>query len=127
MTFVTRVRSVTFSDGRELEVPETGVVVLVGPNNSGKSAALREIYRLLTGVPFQAHEPPLRVVRAVTFQKEGTEDELRDWLEESTTPSRNGRVANDSIRGAVIALAGIRRAVSGAPPSSAQASRRPAE
>jgi ABC-type cobalamin/Fe3+-siderophores transport system ATPase subunit len=63
MTFVTRVRSVTFSDGRELEVPETGVVVLVGPNNSGKSAALREIYRLLTGVSFQAHEPPLRVVR----------------------------------------------------------------
>lgn len=84
MAFVTRLTAITFSDGRELPVPEHGVVVLVGPNNSGKSAALREIYRHLVGTPHEPHEPPPKVVTQVSFEKEGTEEELLQWLEENT-------------------------------------------
>ena len=36
-------RSITFSDGTTIELDQADVVVLVGPNNSGKSVALREL------------------------------------------------------------------------------------
>ena len=35
--------SITFSDGTTIEIAPTDVVVLVGPNNAGKSLALREL------------------------------------------------------------------------------------
>ena len=35
--------SITFSDGTTIPLEPTDVVVLVGPNNAGKSAALREL------------------------------------------------------------------------------------
>ena len=43
------IKSITFSDGTNLPVPSSGVVVFVGPNNVGKSQALRDIYLHLTG------------------------------------------------------------------------------
>ncbi len=33
----------TFSDGTRIRVPQNAVVVIVGPNNSGKSVALQNI------------------------------------------------------------------------------------
>ena len=38
-----RLQSVTFSDGSTLPLPSVGVVLIVGPNNSGKSQALSDI------------------------------------------------------------------------------------
>jgi hypothetical protein len=80
---VTRVRALTFSTGQRVEVPDAGVVVLVGPNNSGKSAALRETYHHLTGHQWPPGQPP-RVVPAIEAQKEGSEEEFREWLETNT-------------------------------------------
>lgn len=34
---------IQFSDGTELQLAENDIVVFVGPNNAGKSAALREL------------------------------------------------------------------------------------
>jgi energy-coupling factor transporter ATP-binding protein EcfA2 len=48
MTVATRLRRIVISDGTSVEVPESGVVVFVGPNNSGKSQALRDIYKMAT-------------------------------------------------------------------------------
>ncbi len=36
-------RTITFSDGTELELEEDDIVLFVGPNNAGKSAARREL------------------------------------------------------------------------------------
>ena len=36
-------KSITFSDGTTIALEPTDVVVLVGPNNAGKSVALREL------------------------------------------------------------------------------------
>jgi hypothetical protein len=73
------VGSLTFSDGTALDVPTEGVVVLVGPNNAGKSAALREIVRRLQG-PNPALPPPLRVVIDQTLVAEGSLEDLEEWL-----------------------------------------------
>ena len=37
------VKSITFSDNTTIQLAEDDVVVVVGPNNSGKSATLRAI------------------------------------------------------------------------------------
>ena len=37
--------SITFSDGTTISLEPTDIVVLVGPNNAGKSVALRELER----------------------------------------------------------------------------------
>ena len=37
------IREVTFSDGRKVDLKSDDIVVLVGPNNSGKTVALKNI------------------------------------------------------------------------------------
>ena len=39
-------KTITFSDGTILELDNDDIVVFVGPNNAGKSAALRELKRM---------------------------------------------------------------------------------
>jgi len=75
-----RIERLAISDGTELPVPPTGVVAIVGPNNTGKSAALRETFAHLSAQPDNP-ERPRRVVRRVDIHKQATEDELREWLE----------------------------------------------
>jgi ABC-type branched-subunit amino acid transport system ATPase component len=53
----TYLRSITFSGGQTVEVPRTGVLVLVGPNNVGKSAALREVNEHFSAQPRAADRP----------------------------------------------------------------------
>src|SRR6202035_5126302 len=70
--------SITFSDQTQLEVPVEGVVVLVGPNNAGKSAALRDIAGHIQRAPGVPPQPV--VVVGETLVTEGTEDEFEEWL-----------------------------------------------
>ena len=51
MAFRLGVDNLRVSDGTQIEVPERGVLVFVGPNNAGKSAALRDIQLLLNRTP----------------------------------------------------------------------------
>lgn len=44
----TRVTEMTLNDGTSVAIPESGVVLIVGPNNAGKSQALRDITKLAT-------------------------------------------------------------------------------
>jgi len=81
MSVETYLRSITFSGGTAVDVPQSGVLVLVGPNNTGKSAALREIQHHFTGHGRPA-DHPYRVITAVDLAKEGDADDLREWLEE---------------------------------------------
>jgi hypothetical protein len=49
MPFTYAIRAIQFSDKTRIELSNDDIVVLVGPNNAGKSVALREIPALLPG------------------------------------------------------------------------------
>jgi energy-coupling factor transporter ATP-binding protein EcfA2 len=66
-----------FSGGSEFSLDPKEKIILVGPNNSGKSQSLREILSLSQN---EKKERPL-VVAEVHISKEGSEDDLREFLE----------------------------------------------
>src|SRR4029078_210856 len=81
--------SVTFNGSQTVDLPESGVLVLVAPNNTGKSAALREIHHHLTAQP-RPMDQPVRVVHAIDLHKDGDGDALTEWLEQNNTPLHGG-------------------------------------
>jgi energy-coupling factor transporter ATP-binding protein EcfA2 len=67
--------SLTFSDGTVIALEPSDIVLFVGPNNAGKSAALREI---------EAHIGPViegTVISAVKLRQTGTFDDVRKFVE----------------------------------------------
>lgn len=70
--------TVTFSDGTVLNFDEDDIVVFVGPNNAGKSAALREldswVARSQGGV----------VVSSATLRKTGSQSDLLAYLQSNS-------------------------------------------
>ena len=68
-------KTITFSDGTILTLDEDDIVVFVGPNNAGKSAALRELNECVAGPQFGL------VIKKVSITKEGTQEDLRAYLE----------------------------------------------
>jgi AAA domain, putative AbiEii toxin, Type IV TA system/AAA domain len=69
------ISALTFSDGTQVPVSAHDVVLIVGPNNAGKSAALRAIRDKLQNA---AHASP--VVSSVQIQRSGSAKEFIDWL-----------------------------------------------
>ena len=81
------IKSLVFSDGSNISLNNDDVVVIVGPNNSGKSAALRAI-RLMTEDPAQLTP----VISELELMKSGSADDLIAWLDETagdTTATEN--------------------------------------
>ena len=62
--------SITFSDGTTIELDPADVVVLVGPNNAGKSLALRELDDYLGG------NSATTVLNSIKLCKTGTKDDF---------------------------------------------------
>ncbi len=83
MPFGYRVQSLEFSDGTAVAVPRDSVLAIVGPNNAGKSVALREIQAAAVTPSYEPPQPRL-VVRDISLEKDGTPDELADWLQETS-------------------------------------------
>ena len=69
---------ITFSDGTSLRFSKSDIVLIVGPNNAGKSAALRAIRDKLS----QNLRSP--VISDIALAREGTPDEVVDWLDSFT-------------------------------------------
>ena len=67
-------KSITFSDGTTVTLDPTDVVVLVGPNNAGKSLALRELEQHI-GNPANT-----TVIKSKTLLKTGTQESLSEYL-----------------------------------------------
>jgi ABC-type multidrug transport system ATPase subunit len=67
--------TITFSDGQTLSFDEDEIIVFVGPNNAGKSAALRELMQWV------ARTQPQKVIANTTFRKTGTASDLKEYLE----------------------------------------------
>lgn len=79
-----RFLNLTTSDGTQVDLPQTGVVIFVGPNNAGKSQALRD----LTGLARDSANYRGVVVKATQFEKVGTFDDAIAWAN-SNLPMRS--------------------------------------
>lgn len=79
------IESIEFSDSNSttLSLPKGGLLIIVGPNNSGKSTALRELNsRLVFGNNYKGNGVTYNVIKGVNLRKEGTADDLVAWLDE---------------------------------------------
>ena len=70
--------SITFSDGTTIALEPTDVVVLVGPNNAGKSVALRELHKQVRK-RFEG-----TVIKAIKLQRIGTLEDVKKYISEHT-------------------------------------------
>ena len=77
-----RFRSITFSDDTTLELDPADVVVFVGPNNAGKSLALRELQQRL-------RQPgTTRVIKSATPDFVGTTQDLLAYVKQHGRENR---------------------------------------
>lgn len=83
-----------FSDGTSVNLGSGDVVVIVGPNNAGKSEALRGIEKKLGNS--QASSP---VVRGIEFERKGSVAEVMSWLRDMTNIVTDYGRANFTIFG----------------------------
>ncbi len=74
-------KEITFSDGTTLALDEGDIVVFVGPNNAGKSAALRELDAWLRT------ETGGLVVSSATTQRTGSAADLQAYLDQNAHKS----------------------------------------
>ncbi|WP_445524501.1 ATP-dependent nuclease [Streptomyces cyslabdanicus] len=72
--------------GQTLELPQKGVTVIVGPNNSGKSRFLRELYEAARGRMSESRA----IVVDAEIHKTGTGEDVVSWLD-----SRRLRLSNN--------------------------------
>jgi hypothetical protein len=73
--------SITFSDGQTLTFDDDEIIVFVGPNNAGKSAALRELQSWIS------RSQPQQVIANAALRKTGTAEDLRAYLEKNAQKS----------------------------------------
>ena len=78
--------SITFSDSTEITLASTDVVVLVGPNNAGKSAALRELQHYAN----RGNQDQQNVIHRVSLRMDGTDEDVRSYVQ------RNAEERSDS-------------------------------
>ncbi|CRK83022.1 ATP-dependent nuclease [Neobacillus massiliamazoniensis] len=73
------IKNLIFSDNSEVAFQKNDITIIVGPNNSGKSTALKEIDYLSRNPMFSGN-----VIKKLTYIKEGTEESLLDFLERNS-------------------------------------------
>ena len=83
--------TITFSDGQTLQFDSDEIIVFVGPNNAGKSAALRELNN------FVSKSHPQVVVKDAALRKIGTSADLKAYLEKNA--QKSGEIASFSYAG----------------------------
>lgn len=71
------ISEVQFSGGNTFQINNNEKIMLVGPNNSGKSQSLREIL----SISKEGETERALVVKGLTISKQGSTEELREFLE----------------------------------------------
>ena len=71
-----RIKAITFSDGTRMEVDRNQIIVFVGPNNAGKSAALKELH----GKIEHGDTGKRNVVISSEVEYGGFPDEAEAWI-----------------------------------------------
>jgi energy-coupling factor transporter ATP-binding protein EcfA2 len=105
MAFRWGVKSIAFSGGEEIELDSGSVLILIGPNNSGKSRALRDIEAF-----FASSDAARPVAASVVPVREGSAAEFADWLEthHPLRVDRDGRV-QFYTKGGSLAATGVEK------------------
>jgi AAA domain, putative AbiEii toxin, Type IV TA system len=75
MTISLCIAQITFSGGQTLQLPPGSTTIIVGPNNSGKTATLRGLLAAVEG------KEPGPVVQSATINKSGSSTDLQEWLD----------------------------------------------
>ncbi|WP_445147251.1 ATP-dependent nuclease [Dyella sp. Tek66A03] len=83
--------SITFSNQNTLALEDDEIVVFVGPNNAGKSAALRELQAAV------GSNGSHQVIKNTTLRRKGTQKEFLEYLEKHA--QRTGDVGSHSYGG----------------------------
>jgi ABC-type hemin transport system ATPase subunit len=78
MTSPFRVTQLTFNSGVSVDTSEADIVVIVGPNNTGKSRTLQ--LSMMPGAPVSAST--FFVLSDLTIERAATTEELQRWLKE---------------------------------------------
>jgi energy-coupling factor transporter ATP-binding protein EcfA2 len=82
------VKQISFADGTAIDIAQDSIVVLTGPNNVGKSSALRDVANAASGSFYSGP-----VVRSVEIEAQGTAAQFRELVESrSLKGSRSGTV-----------------------------------
>lgn len=74
-----RYASLQLSDETEIDLPQAGVVIFVGPNNAGKSQSLRD----LIGMARDHANYNGKTVKSAKLRKEGSKEDAKDWAREN--------------------------------------------
>ncbi|MBN9157054.1 AAA family ATPase [Microbacterium sp.] len=93
MSATTAITSLTLNDGTRVDLQESGVVLFVGPNNAGKSQALRDIAKIAT-----SGDTTGVVVRSAAVEYRGTAEELIEQMTDDRA------IINSPTTGAVVDL-----------------------
>ncbi|MBF4579623.1 ATP-dependent endonuclease [Frigoribacterium sp. VKM Ac-2530] len=73
------VGDIVLKSGDVIRPQSSGVTVLVGSNNAGKSTILREVHEWMQQYPGQAR-PPMKSVESVQLNTSGTTGDMLQWI-----------------------------------------------
>lgn len=71
------IAAITLMDGSRVELPVDGIVLIVGPNNAGKSLLLSEMFQQTTA---QGYGVDVKWLSMLEMHKTGDDDELARWF-----------------------------------------------
>ena len=96
MSSLYRIEKIDFSGGETIGLEAAGLLILVGPNNSGKSRLLRDVETLWNG---RAAPESVRVASSMSVAHNGDWAEVDSWLREhySVKALENGRISYSGI------------------------------
>ena len=79
------IESIIYNDGTKIALSSEDIVILVGPNNSGKSATLKEAQQLM-----RSQSDKGRVLSGIGLASQGSSESLVSWLSEKAKVSYRG-------------------------------------
>lgn len=88
--------SILFKNGATLQLEKNSIVLFVGANNSGKSLTLRELNDSIIN---HNHQLSKKIIVQVTIQKNGTLDELLEFLNPRLNPHNQYAIPHKPNRG----------------------------
>jgi ABC-type lipoprotein export system ATPase subunit len=79
------IESINYNDGSEIRLATEDIVLLVGPNNSGKSATLKEAQQLI-----RSPSDKVKVLSSISLASQGSSENLIYWLSDKAKVSYRG-------------------------------------